>query len=115
MQSQTETIRSPQTNVNAAGLAHQWLAHHRFGWQVAPDQAGSGLWVADLLTGLRIYADVPGAAAVNDPWAVLLCLMVCDDGIWRAGGGAVVLSPTEGDSLVARAMELCRAGGAAVP
>ncbi|MGH2718106.1 MAG: hypothetical protein ACRDJU_05965 [Actinomycetota bacterium] len=88
-------------------LAHQWLAHHRFGaWQVGPLQEGPGLGLTDLLTGLRVYADVPSAAAVNDPWAVLLGLMVCDEGIWRAGGGLVVLSPSEADSLVARALRL---------
>jgi hypothetical protein len=93
------------------GLAHQWLAHHRFGaWQVSPGQGGPGLALTDLVTGLRVYADVPGADQVNDPWAVLLALMVCDDGIWRAGGGLVVLSPAEGDAFVAQALALAEEG-----
>lgn len=91
------------------GLAHQWLAHHRFGgWQLGPRQGGPGLELTDLLTGLRVYADVPGAETINDPWAVLLGLMVCDDGIWRVGGGVVVLSPVEADGFVARALELAQ-------
>ena len=100
----------PEVIDERPGLSHQWLAHHRFGaWQCPPGQEGPGLELVDLVSGLTIYADVPGALSAIEPWAVLLALMVPDEeGTWRSGGGLVVLSPMEGDELVGRILEMAR-------
>ena len=76
-------------------------------WQVTPDQRGPGTMVTDLLTGLRVYADLgAGTREELGQWSVFVGMIVSFDGLWRALPGFVALSPSEADILVARVHEL---------
>lgn len=90
------------------GLIGAWLDGGRFGlWQVAHEQQGPGLLLADVLSGLEVYADVP--ARVRDrwePWMVLAGTLVPDRGVWRLLKGVGELSPMDADSAMHALQEL---------
>jgi hypothetical protein len=67
-------------------------------WEVAdPDPYPTpGTAVTELLTGIRLYADLPSEILDGLPrWSVLLGYLVPVDGVWRAGGGFEIASPVE--------------------
>jgi hypothetical protein len=65
-------------------------------WEIADPYASPGTAVTELLTGLRLYADLPSEILDGLPrWSVLLGYLVPVDGVWRAGGGFEIASPVE--------------------
>jgi hypothetical protein len=100
-------VRAPSHSDEHREIARQWLAEYRFGiWQAAPAQAGPGLLLTDLLTGLSVYAAMPASFPEHPPaWAVYLGMLAPQDGIWRPGAGLVRLSPAEAHAFFARLLK----------
>jgi len=82
--------------------AADWLGWAMWGlWEIDRPQATPGVAVTELVTGVQLYAEVPPALLEGMPrWSVLLGCMVPVDGVWRAGGGFEVATPTEARALV---------------
>lgn len=79
--------------------AREWLDSVSYGlWQVADIAPGPGLWLIDIVTGVRRYAAIPPEQLGGmSRWSVLLGALVALDGIWRSTGAVVLLRPSEGD------------------
>jgi hypothetical protein len=77
--------------------ADDWLSWAMWGlWEVGRPTGAPGVALADLVTGVRLYAEVPRALLVDVPrWSVLFGCLLPVDGVWRAGSGFEVLSPLE--------------------
>jgi hypothetical protein len=57
--------------------------------------------LTDLVTGTRLYAEVPRSLLAGVPrWSALFGYLVPVDGVWRAGSGFEVLSPVEARVVV---------------
>ena len=92
---------APDTDAELAARAAACLADGRYGiWQV--DEAGPtpGLLVTDLLTVAQRYAEFPsGILDGTGPWGAWLGRLAPVDGIWRAVGAGLWLSPLEADAV----------------
>jgi hypothetical protein len=79
--------------------AREWLDSVSYGlWQIADPEPGPGLWLIDIVTGVRRYAAIPPEQLGGmSRWSVLLGAVVALDGIWRSTGAVVLLRPSEGD------------------
>jgi tetratricopeptide (TPR) repeat protein len=77
--------------------AEDWLSWAMWGlWEVGLPVGTPGVALTDLVTGVRLYAEVPRALLADVPrWSVLFGYLVPVDGVWRAGSGFEVLSPLE--------------------
>ncbi len=97
----TAFAADPSAPAALASRASGWEKHVHSGvWQLADPVARPGVWCTDLVSGTRRYAEFP--AAVLDgapPWTVWLGSLGPVDGIWRASGTGVRLSPAEGDAV----------------
>ncbi len=83
-----------------AARADAWLSHAQYGlWKVESAPAAPGLWCTDICTGLVRYADFPAGFTDDWPrWSVWLGAVIPVDGIWRATGRGLRLSPAEADA-----------------
>ncbi|MDQ6778335.1 MAG: hypothetical protein M3071_19425 [Actinomycetota bacterium] len=67
-------------------------------WQISDPEPGPGLWLTDIVTGVRRYAAIPPEQLPGiSRWSVLLGALVSLDGVWRSTGAVVLLHPSEGD------------------
>jgi len=89
----------PEVSPEIASAAREWLATVTYGlWQVSDPEPGPGLWLTDVVTGVRRYAAVPPEQLPGmSRWSVLLGALVSLDGVWRSTGAVVLLRPSEGD------------------
>ena len=91
----------PQTPGELARLARDWDEGTVYGlWQMESPTADPGVWVRDLVTGIRKYAEFPpGALEGAPPWTSWLGCLLPVDGIWRSTGVGLRLSPAEADAI----------------
>ena len=89
----------PEVSPEISSAAREWLATVTYGlWQVSDPEPGPGLWLTDVVTGVRRYAAVPPEQLPGmSRWSVLLGALVSLDGVWRSTGAVVLLRPSEGD------------------
>ncbi len=89
----------PDVSAEISSAAREWLGSVTYGlWQVADPEPGPGLWLIDIVTGVRRYAAIPPEQLPGiSRWSVLLGALVSLDGIWRSTGAVVLLRPSEGD------------------
>ncbi|MGZ6729469.1 MAG: hypothetical protein ACXVFC_09230, partial [Gaiellaceae bacterium] len=89
----------PEVSPEVSSAAREWLATVTYGlWQVSDPEPGPGLWLTDVVTGVRRYAAVPPEQLPGmSRWSVLLGALVSLDGVWRSTGAVVLLRPSEGD------------------
>ncbi len=80
--------------------ARRWLSHCHYGlWQVADATSAPGVWLVDIVTGLRRYAAIPPEQLEQaSRWTVLLGALVAIDGTWRTTGTVLTLRPSEADA-----------------
>ncbi|MGH2843695.1 MAG: tetratricopeptide repeat protein [Solirubrobacteraceae bacterium] len=92
-------VRDPDVSPEISSMAQNWLETVTYGlWQVTDPVPGPGLWLTDILTGVRRYAAIPPEQLPGiTRWSVLLGALVSLDGIWRSTGAVVLLRPSEGD------------------
>ncbi|MGZ4183588.1 MAG: hypothetical protein ACXVUL_23245 [Solirubrobacteraceae bacterium] len=90
----------PDVSAEISSAAREWLGSVTYGlWQVADPEPAPGLWLIDIVTGVRRYAAIPPEQLPGiSRWSVLLGALVSLDGIWRSTGAVVLLRPSEGDS-----------------
>ena len=90
----------PSVPAEMAARAQAWREHFHYGlWKVDSEPAAPGLWCTDISTGELRYADFPAQFTDRWPrWSVWLGGMVPVDGIWRATGTGLRLSPAEADA-----------------
>jgi hypothetical protein len=83
-----------------AARAETWRTKIHYGlWRIDSRSAAPGLWCTDICTGVIGYAEFPAHLAGPWPrWSVWLGALVPVDGIWRATGAGLQLSPTEADA-----------------
>jgi tetratricopeptide (TPR) repeat protein len=83
-----------------AARAEAWRTHIHYGlWRIDSRSAAPGLWCTDICTGVVRYAEFPAHLAGPWPrWSVWLAALVPVDGVWRATGAGLQLSPTEADA-----------------
>lgn len=81
--------------------AAAWLSWAMWGlWEVGQPAGTPGTAMTDLVTGMRLQAEVPRAFVDGLPrWSVLLGYVVPVDGVWRAGPTFEVASPVEAREL----------------
>jgi hypothetical protein len=89
----------PDVSPEISSAAREWLSTVTFGlWQISDPEPGPGLWLTDIVTGVRRYAAIPPEQLPGmSRWSVLLGALVSLDGIWRSTGAVVLLRPSEGD------------------
>ena len=89
----------PDVSPEISSAAREWLDSVTYGlWQVADPEPAPGLWLIDIVTGVRRYAEIPPEQLPGmSRWSVLLGALVSLDGIWRSTGAVVLLRPSEGD------------------
>jgi hypothetical protein len=82
--------------------AEDWLTWALWGlWEVEEPREGPGAVLTELVTGVRVHAEVPADVLDGLPrWSVLLGYVVPVDGVWRAGSDFEVLTPLEARLLV---------------
>jgi len=90
----------PSTPPALAARARAWRDHVHYGlWQISDPVPSPGRWCTEIATGIvRYVAFGPEPAGLAPRWSVLLGAVVPVDGVWRAAGPALQLSPTEGDA-----------------
>ncbi|MGZ6564171.1 MAG: hypothetical protein ACXVH1_32235 [Solirubrobacteraceae bacterium] len=90
----------PDVSAEISSAAREWLGSVTYGlWQAADPEPAPGLWLIDIVTGVRRYAAIPPEQLPGiSRWSVLLGALVSLDGIWRSTGAVVLLRPSEGDS-----------------
>lgn len=89
----------PDVSSEISSAAREWLDTVTYGlWQISDPEPGPGLWLTDIVTGVRRYAAIPPEQLPGmSRWSVLLGALVSLDGIWRSTGAVVLLRPSEGD------------------
>ena len=89
----------PDVSSEISSAAREWLNSVTYGlWQISDPEPGPGLWLTDIVTGVRRYAAIPPEQLPGmSRWSVLLGALVSLDGIWRSTGAVVLLRPSEGD------------------
>lgn len=98
----------PSTPPEQAARAREWLDSARYGlWQVADPTPRPGVWLTDILSGVDRYVAMPPEQVEGlARWTVLLGCLVPVDGVRRAGGAFLPLTPTLGDVLAERVHEV---------
>jgi len=91
----------PRTAPELARRARDWRGHVHYGlWRVEDLAASPGVWCTEIVAGITRYvAFAPEQIERLARWSVLLTAVVPVDGVWRATGAAMQLSPTEADGL----------------
>jgi tetratricopeptide (TPR) repeat protein len=90
----------PSVSAELAARAQAWREHFHYGlWKVESEPAAPGLWCTDICTGELRYAGFPAQFTDGWPrWSVWFGGIVPVDGIWRATGTGLRLSPAEADA-----------------
>jgi hypothetical protein len=99
---------APSTPSPQAAGARRWLEHHAYGlWQVREPIADPGVWLTELVTGVKRYAAIPTELLQHaSRWSVLLGGLVAVDGTWRPAAGMLLLRPREADGAAHLVQEL---------
>lgn len=89
----------PDTSPELARAARGWLASCTFGlWQVSDPDPAPGVWLTDLVSGVRRYAAIPAEQLEGaSRWSVLMGALVALDGTWRSTSALVIMRPAEAD------------------
>ena len=89
----------PDTSSELARAAWSWLETQSYGlWQVSDPDPTPGLWLTDLVTGIRRYVAIPPEQLEGvSRWSVLLAALVALDGTWRTTGTFMSMRPAEAD------------------
>jgi hypothetical protein len=97
----TAFAAEPGTPPVLARRAAQWAEHAHYGlWQLIYSQPSPGVGCLDLTSGTRRYIAFPPGALDGVPRsAVWLGGVIPVDGVWRATGTGLWLSPAEADAL----------------
>jgi hypothetical protein len=97
----TEFAADPGSPAVLARRAADWASHAHHGlWQLMDPSMQPGVWGTDLASGTRRYIQFPpGTLNGSARWTVWLGGVVPVDGIWRATGTGIRLSPAEGDAV----------------
>jgi len=75
-------------------------------WEVARPAGSPGVLLTELLTGMRLYAEVPAVQLEGlARWSVLVGYVVPVDGRWHAGSAFVAATPLEGRMLADQLVE----------
>lgn len=84
-----------------AAKADKWREHIHYGlWRIDDRSAAPGLWCTDICSGVVRYAEFPAWLTDGWPrWSVWLGGLVPVDGVWRATGAGLRLSPAEADAV----------------
>jgi hypothetical protein len=90
----------PDVPLEIAFSAQEWLSTVTYGlWQISDPEPRPGIWLTDVVTGVRRYAAIaPEQLAGMSRWSVLVGALVSLDGVWRTTGAIVLLRPSEGDA-----------------
>jgi hypothetical protein len=90
----------PETPADIASDARNWVETCTYGlWQIAQPAPSPGVWLTEIVSGVRRYAAVPPEQLEPaSRWGVLMGALVAIDGIWRTTGAIVHLRPAEADS-----------------
>lgn len=96
--------------------AERWLDHCQYGlWQVADPAPAPGVWLTELVTGIRRYTAIPPELLEGaGRWTVLLGALVAIDGTWRPAAPLIPLRPREADEIAEVAEEMIGRIAAAV-
>ncbi len=88
----------PATAPELARRAEDVLSLALWGlWELGDPSGAPGVRLTELLSGARVYAEVPPELVGDLPrWSVLVGYVAPVDGIWRAGSGFVTAGPLEG-------------------
>ena len=89
----------PNTSPELARVAWRWLETQTYGlWQVSDPDPAPGLWLTDLVSGIRRYVAIPREQLEGvSRWSVLRGSLVALEGTWRTTGTFVSMRPAEGD------------------
>lgn len=98
----------PETPRGLATAARNWGETVTYGlWQLADPAAAPGVWLTDLVSGVRRYVAVPPEQLDQaSRWTVLIGALVAVDGTWRTTGTVIPLRPGEGDAAAELAREM---------
>ncbi len=82
--------------------AGDWVGWAMWGlWEVGRPEHAPGVVMTDLISGVRLYAEVPRVVLEGLPrWSVLFGYVLPVDGVWRAGPWFEVATPIEARTLV---------------
>lgn len=97
-----------RTAPSDALAARRWLLHHHYGlWQLADPTPAPGVWLTEILTGVRRYVAIPPEQLEQAArWTVLLGALVAIDGTWRTTGAVLSLRPSEAEAAGELAQEM---------
>jgi hypothetical protein len=97
----------PDTPPELADAARLWLATCTYGlWQVSVPVPSPGMWLTDIVSGMRRYAAIPPEQLQHAcRWSVLMGALVALDGAWRTTGALVPLRPGEADEAAELVIE----------
>lgn len=89
----------PDTPPELGRAARGWLETCTYGlWQVSDPDPAPGVWLTDIVSGVRRYAAIPPEQLEQaSRWSVLMGALVALDGIWRSTGTLVPIRPAEAD------------------
>jgi len=97
----TEFAADPGTPAFLARRAVDWDGQARYGlWQMIYPDPSPGVGCVDVASGIRRYIAFPPGLLDGTPrWTVWLGGVIPVDGVWRAAGTGVRLSPLEADAM----------------
>lgn len=97
---------NPHTPAVLASQAGDWLECCRWGlWQCSSTPA-PGVWLTDLLSGLRRYVSIPPEQLHGHPPSpVAMGQIFPMDGVWRTGGALAITNVEEAQNLAAAFLE----------
>jgi hypothetical protein len=106
----TAFAADPETPAHLARRAADWAEHAHYGlWQLTFPSARPGVNCTDLASGTSRYVAFPPGTLDGVPrWMVWLGGVIPVDGVWRATGTGIRLSPAEADAMaetIAKATE----------
>lgn len=90
-----------------AALAAEYADTFQCGlWLVADPVPAPGVWMLDIVTGMRRYVEMPPEqASLLARWSVVLGAVVRIEGVWRTASTLMSMSPPEGDRLATEVFE----------
>jgi hypothetical protein len=97
----TEFAADPGTPAFLARRALDWSEQAQYGlWQMIYPEPSPGVGCLDVASGVRRYIAFPKGLLDGTPrWTVWLGGVIPVDGVWRAAGKGVRLSPLEADAM----------------
>jgi len=97
----TAFAADPETPAHLARRAADWAEHAHYGlWQMIFPLASPGVTCTDLASGTSRYIAFPPGSLDGVPrWTVWLGGVIPVDGVWRATGAGIRLSPAEADAV----------------